>query len=258
MSYSTLSVEQDGAVDWVTLNRPGSLNAISRAMVEELCTYFESLMQDYSRRIVVLRGAGRAFCSGLDLKEGVPRPASQNTAQTPSPSLSRVVRLMRACPQPIISLVHGAACGGGFIFALAADIRIAGDTARMNDAFIKIGLSGCELGMSYFLPRTVGLSIASELMYTGNFIDAPRALSAGLVSRVVPDDKLADAARQLIEPMLQATPYGLRCTKQTLNQAMGLNDLGAIIDLEERTQILCMLDRAREGQPASQPAGPDT
>jgi enoyl-CoA hydratase len=147
---------------------------------------------------------------------------------------------MRACPQPIISLVHGPACGGGFIFALASDIRIAGETARMNDAFIKVGLSGCELGISYFLPRSMGLSVASELMFTGAFIDAQRALSTGLVSRVVPDAELDDAARALIEPMLKATPHGLRETKRTLNLALGMNDLEAVIDLEESAQLRCM------------------
>ncbi|HWM65137.1 MAG TPA: enoyl-CoA hydratase/isomerase family protein [Steroidobacteraceae bacterium] len=257
MTYSTILLEHEGPVDWVTLNRPASLNAISHAMIEELYAYFDALTRNYATRIVVLRGAGRGFCSGLDLREGLPPPVAQNDAKEPSASLPQVVRLMRACPQPIISLIHGPACGGGFMLALASDIRIAGDTGRMNDAFIKLGLSGCELGMSYFLPRTVGLSVASELMLTGNFIDAPRALSTGLVSRVVPDHALAQAARELIAPMLQTTPHGLRSTKQTLNQALALNDLGTVIDLEERAQILCMLSPDARRQITQSPAQQD-
>ncbi len=239
MTYSTITVESDGPVDWVTLNRPASLNAISHAMIQDLHAYFDALTRTYAVRIVVLQGAGRGFCSGMDMIEGPPA-GSKTPAQGPGASLSGIVRLMRACPQPIISLVHGPACGGGFIFALASDIRIAGESARMNDAFIKIGISGCELGISYFLPRMVGLSVAAELMYTGNFIDAKRALSVGLVSRLVPDEEMADAARELIAPMLKASPQGLRSTKQTLNQALNLNDLDAVIDLEEHTQMICM------------------
>lgn len=237
--YSTLIVERDGSVDWVTLNRPAALNAITAAMTEEMHDYFAGLVTDFSVRAVVLRGAGRAFCAGLDLKEGPPH-APAGEARGPHASLAGIVKLMRACPQPIISLVHGPACGGGFIFALASDIRIAGESARMNAAFITIGLSGCELGISYFLPRMVGLSVAAELMYTGDFIDAKRALSAGLVSRVVPDDTIDEAARPLLASMLKASPQGLRATKHTLNLTQSLGDLAAVITIEEHAQRQCM------------------
>jgi enoyl-CoA hydratase len=146
---------------------------------------------------------------------------------------------MRACPQPIVALVHGPACGGGFAMALAADIRVAGESARMNDAFVALGRSGCELGLTYFLPRIVGLGIATELMYTGSFIDAQRALQVGLVSRVVPDAELEAAAAEFVEPMLKTAPLGLRMTKQTLNTALRIGDLHAVIDLEERAQSIC-------------------
>lgn len=239
-SQSPLLIEREGAIDWVTFNRPGSLNAINQAMHDALYEYFLSLTTNYEVRVVVLRGAGRAFCAGMDLVEGPFRSPPQNEAIGPHPSLAGIVRLMRACPQPIISLVHGPACGGGFIFALASDVRFAGESARMNAPFIKLGLSNCELGISFFLPRNVGLSVAAELMYTGDFIDAQRALQTGLVSRVVPDAELEGAGRLVAKQMLEATPFGLRSTKLTLNQALKLNDLDAIIDLEERTQYLCM------------------
>ncbi|MCL4716498.1 MAG: enoyl-CoA hydratase/isomerase family protein [Hyphomonadaceae bacterium] len=140
----------------------------------------------------------------------------------------------------MISLVHGAACGGGFNFVLASDIRIAGRSAKMNVAFVKLGLSGCELGTSYFLPRIVGASVAAELMMTGRFIHADRALATGLVSEVVDDDQLEDAARALIEDLLAASPVGLRKTKETIESAAGIDDLATVIALEEHTQMACM------------------
>lgn len=238
---ATIQVERQGAVDWLTLNRPDRLNTITGTMVEELCSYFEHLKSDFGVRIVVMRGAGRAFCAGLDIKEHlsgdrVPEGAGR---VRPGHHLFDIVRLMRACPQPIVALVHGPACGGGFAMALAADIRIAGRSARMNDAFVALGRSGCELGLSYFLPRIVGLGVATELMYTGSFIDAERALKVGLVSRVVPDIELNASAAEFVEPMLKAAPLGLRMTKETLNTVLKVNDLNAVIDLEERAQSIC-------------------
>ena len=116
---------------------------------------------------------------------------------------------MRRCPQPIISLIQGPACGGGFAFVLASDVRIAAENARMNAAFIRIGLSACDMGTSYFLPRLVGTSLASELMLTGKFIEAERALSTGLVSEVVPLDQLSTAADSYVRDMMTTSPMGL-------------------------------------------------
>jgi enoyl-CoA hydratase/carnithine racemase len=239
----TLLVERRGRVDWLTLNRPERLNTITGTMVRELCAYFRGLRQDHEVRIVVMRGAGRAFCAGLDIKEytsaGGDRTPDGAGRSKPGDHLFDIVELMRACPQPIVALVHGPACGGGFAFALAADIRIAGRSARMNDAFVALGRSGCELGLTYFLPRIVGLGIAAELMYTGSFIDADRARAAGLVSAVVPDEELEAAAAAYVEPMLRTAPFGLRMTKETLNASLKVSDLRAVIDLEERAQMLC-------------------
>ena len=145
---------------------------------------------------------------------------------------------MRRCPQPIISLVQGAACGGGFAFALASDIRIAGESARMNAAFIRLGLSACDMGVSYFLPRLVGVSLASELMLTGRFIDARRALATGLVSEVVADDQLEAAAQSYVDDMLLASPMGLRMTKEGLNMAVDAASLEAAMAIENRNQVM--------------------
>lgn len=155
---------------------------------------------------------------------------------------------MRRCPQPIISLVHGPACGGGFAFALASDIRIAGESAKMNAAFIKLGLSSCDMGVSYFLPRLVGASLAAELMMTGRFIHAPRALATGLVSQVVADDALEAAGQNLVDEMLRTSPIGLRMTKEGLGFAIDAPSLEAAIAMENRNQLMCAAsDDFKEG-----------
>ena len=244
MTYKTLIVKKEGAVDRVTLNRPDALNAMNPELVDELQDYFGKLYTDHSVRVVVLKGAGRAFCAGLDLKD---RSNRDDSGASGSPQaglvsqrrISEIVMRMRRCPQPIISLVHGPACGGGFALALASDIRIAGASARMNAAFIRIGLSACDIGVSYFLPRLVGVSVASELMMTGRFINAARAERVGLVSEVVPDEKLEAAAQPYIDDMLTTSPLGLRLTKECLNMSVDAGSLEAAIAMEDRNQILC-------------------
>lgn len=239
-SYKTIRVEKRGPVDWLTLDRPDALNAITVTMASELNEYFGRLFHDSAARIVVMRGAGKAFCAGLDIKE-----RSDGHRDVPFGGgfgfqgyLADVYVKMRRCPQPIISLVQGPACGGGFALALASDIRIAGDSARMNAAFIRLGLSSCDMGVSYFLPRLIGSSIASELMLTGRFINAQRALAVGLVSEVVPDDALEATADGYLNDMLLASPMGLRMTKEGITIAVDAGSLEAVIAMENRNQTL--------------------
>jgi enoyl-CoA hydratase/carnithine racemase len=145
---------------------------------------------------------------------------------------------MRRCPQPIIALIQGAACGGGFSLALASDIRIAATTAKMNAAFIRAGLTACDMGCSYLLPRLVGLSVASELMMTGRFIDAHRALKVNLVSDVVTEEALSATAERYVAEMLLTSPMGLRLTKDGLNFSIDAPSLDAAMALEDRQQAL--------------------
>lgn len=240
-TYTTLEIEKRGDADWLTLNRPDCLNAISLQMVDELSDYFGRLFNDRQVRVVVLRGAGRAFCAGLDIREfsdGRPDDIPFGGGFGFQGYLADVYVKMRRCPQPIIAAVHGAASGGGFAFALASDVRIAGQSARMNAAFIKLGLSACDMGVSYFLPRAVGSSIASELMLTGRFIHAERALATGLVSDVVPDDQLEAAAEHLANEMLAASPKGLRMTKEGLALSIDAPSLEAAMAIENRNQLM--------------------
>ena len=242
--YETLRVDREEHLTWLTLDRPASLNAMSRTLIRELGDFFWRLHDDRETRVLVLRGAGRAFCAGLDLKEqpqGDGAGAVGGSVQgglRAQRQVSELVMLMRRAPQPIIAAVHGAACGGGFALALAADVRVAGASARMNAAFIRIGLSACDVGVSYFLPRIVGASVASELLLTGNFIDAARAERVGLVSRVVPDAELEGAARTMAEDMLRNSPIGLRLTKECLKLSIDAPSLEAAVAMEDRNQIL--------------------
>jgi enoyl-CoA hydratase/carnithine racemase len=249
--FETLKLQREEAVAWLTLNRPERLNAMSRQLVAELREFFSGLPDDRQTRLVVLRGAGRAFCAGLDLKErGNGEEAESGVAAglRAQRRISELVLMMRRAPQPIIACVHGAASGGGFALALGADIRIAGESARMNAAFIRIGLSACDVGVSYFLPRMVGASVAAELLLTGNFVDAARAETLGLVSRVVPDAELETTARALAGDILRNSPLGVKLTKECLNMSLDAGSLEQVIAMEDRNQILCTRsDDFREG-----------
>jgi len=240
-----LLIEHCGGVDRVTLNRPDHLNALDPSLIEALNGYFAGLQRDRSTRVVVLRGAGSAFCAGLDLKHAMARRAGQREPPGVQESLdsqrqiAEIVMLMRRCPQPIIAQVQGAAAGGGFALALAADVRISSKSARMNCAFIKLGVGGCDIGSSYFLPRLVGVSVASELILTGRFIHAERALAVGLVSEVVEEDQLDAATAPYVDAMMAASPVALRLSKECLNISTDAGSLEAVIAMEDRNQVLC-------------------
>lgn len=242
--YMTLDLRRDGGLLWLILNRPHALNALSKTLVDELHAVLNALHDDHSIRVVILRGAGRAFCAGLDLKETSVGTSAANGRETVAQGLRdqrRVAELamkIHRLPQPFVAAVNGPASGGGFALALASDIRIASESARMNAAFIRIGLSACDVGVSYFLPRIVGSSIASELLLTGDFIDAQRALATGLVSRVVSADELDRAAEEMARKILRNSPLGVRLTKECLRYSVDAPTLEAAIAMEDRNQIL--------------------
>jgi len=239
MAYDTIEIKTEGAIDWLTLNRPDRLNVINPLMCDELQDYFGRLQFDHSVRVVVLRGAGRAFCAGYDLKEAGGVVAGPVTGMRFQRQVSEVFMRMHRAPQPIVCLAHGATTGGGFAFALAADVRIVANDVKMNVAMVKVGLTGCDVGISYFLPRAVGHSIAAELMMTGRFIDAERAERLGLVSEVVDPGALEASGRAMANDMLNASPMGLRLTKEGLRLAIDAGGLEAVVALEDRGQILC-------------------
>ncbi|MFN3218198.1 MAG: enoyl-CoA hydratase/isomerase family protein [Acidimicrobiales bacterium] len=241
-----LLVEHRDGVDWLTLNSPDRLNAVSRAMREALHDYLDAVERRDDVRVIVLRGAGRGFCAGLDLKD---RPAaSEAPVQGAGYKMlsdqrrwSQLVVKLRRIPQPVVALVHGSAAGLGMSLALAADIRIAGESARFNAAFIRIGFGGGDCGSSYLLPRLVGSSVARELLMTGRFCDAERALRVGLVSEVVADDELTAAGEALVADLLYTAPTGLRLTKDLLNASESGMSLEEVVAMEDRNQSYCSL-----------------
>ncbi|MDP5053572.1 MAG: enoyl-CoA hydratase-related protein [Congregibacter sp.] len=249
MTSELVRLERQDALLTVTLNSPDNGNALSTRMVEGLVECFEGLAYDESIRVVILRAEGRHFCSGLDLKD----PAMSPPERTPAAlwaiqrSIARIYPAMRRCPQPIIAALQGAACGGGFSLALAADLRVASKDLRMNAAYLNIGLTGCDMGSSYFLPRLVNASVASQLLLTGEFLKADRAYELGLVAKVLERDTLDEAAQDYAQTMLRAAPMGLRLTKESLNYALDTSGLEAAMAMENRHQsLLALSNDARE------------
>jgi enoyl-CoA hydratase len=226
----------------ITLNRPDRRNAMNVDLLAGLYAAFETARADRDARVIVLTGAGPGFCAGFDLAEGVALDTAGLGRATAGMKvqqyIANLIPLMRSLPQPIIAAVNGAASGGGLALALGSDIRIAAEAARFNVAFIKVGLSACDIGTSWLLPRFIGASRAYELMLTGRFVDAVEAERIGLVTAVVPDGQLLDRADAEAEMILANGPFGVRMTKEVMWSQLEIGSLQAGIDLENRTQVL--------------------
>jgi enoyl-CoA hydratase len=242
MTSVRTSQPADG-VTLITLDRAAKLNAMDVALIQELHDALDVISRDRACRVVILTGAGRGFCAGLDLGgygtapggDGVGRVQAGMATQK---HIAALVPKLRSLPQPVIAAVNGPAAGGGLALALASDIRIAAASARFNVAFVRIGLSGCDIGVSWMLPRLIGASRAWELMLTGRIIDAHRADQIGLVSAVVPDGDLLDAALTIAGEITANSPWGVAQTKEVMWSQLEIPSLQAGIDLENRTQIL--------------------
>lgn len=227
----------------ITLDRPERLNAMSVDLVDELHAALDATAVDTSCRVVVLTGAGRGFCAGLDLTgygtsprgDGSGSPQDRLATQQ---HIASLVPKLRGLRQPVIAAVNGPAAGGGLALALASDVRLAATSARFNVAFVRIGLSGCDIGVSWLLPRLIGASNAFELLLTGRFVDAAEAERIGLVSRVVADGDVVDAALDLAEVIVTNSPMGVWMTKEVMWSQLEVSSLQGGIDLENRTQIL--------------------
>lgn len=252
--YKTLKIEErKEGISIITLNRPQRLNAINFLMIEEFLDYLDHLENNYDIHVVILTGEGRAFSAGLDLKEMSPLSSNELYKKDPrfrylktedpikvgyifQKRLTQMMIKLRKIPQPVIAAVKGPAYGGGLAFSLAADIRIAGESAVFCNAFIKIGVSGADCGSTYWLPRIIGFSDAAEIIYTGKDVDAKEAQRIRLVSRVVPDNIILEEALKIARNMLNKSVLGLRLTKQALNINIDAPSLESAIELENQTQ----------------------
>lgn len=235
--------QPEAHVSVVTLNRPEVLNAMSIELVIELADVLEAVAADNTCRVVVLTGAGRAFCSGLDLKDhgilpGIDGLPMGRIAQRSMHAYSRIVPILRRMPQPVVAAVNGPAYGGGMCLALGADLRFAATGAELNATGIVNGLTSTEMGASWLLPRLVGAAHSSDLLLTGRVVDADEAWRMGLVSRVVPADDLLATAVATAAGMARYSAYGLSMTKDVLWANLETTSLEAAIHLEDRNQLM--------------------
>ncbi len=262
MEFKTIKFElQEDGIGILTLNRPDKLNAMNFQMIEDLHAIFDNLMINLDCRVLIFKAAGRAFCAGLDLRESAVLQSKKKPEElkkkfffinAPDKDLikakmygqwrtSHLIVKMRKISQPIIAIIHGPAAGAGFAFALATDIRIAGEKARFANSFINVGFSGADLASSYHLPRLIGMSRAAEILYTGRFVDAEESERIGLVLKIVKGDEneLLASALEIAEELLTKSPLGLRMTKEAINLTLDSPSLETIMQLENRSQMLC-------------------
>jgi len=224
------------------LNRPEALNAINEVMRDELMQTFATIGADASVNVVVLTGAGRGFCSGIDV-----RNFGGKTLEASDPAVDRL-RFQEAMaalpqaiwhlPQPVIAAVNGPCVGAGLALCLASDIRICSTAATFGNGAILLGLSGAEMGMSYHLPRIVGTSVAADWMLTGRTVSADEADRRGLVSELVEPDQLVDRAVELASGIAELAPLGVQLTKRALQVNTDAAGPGPAMELENRNQVL--------------------
>jgi 2-(1,2-epoxy-1,2-dihydrophenyl)acetyl-CoA isomerase len=238
MSYETIQLDMRGKVGMIILNRPESLNALTRQVGQEFLAAVAET-RELGARAIVVTGAGRAFCAGGDLREMQKIAEQEGKVEAffdePLRLLNECILLIRHSPLPFVAAVNGAASGGGCNLALACDLVIAGESARFNQAFIKIGLVP-DCGGSFILPRLVGWKRAAELMITGDVISSSRACEMGMINAVVPDDELISQALAMAEKLAQAPTAAIGRIKELL-EASATNDYGGQLELERKTQI---------------------
>ena len=227
----------------VRLNRPERLNALSIELAVELDSVLAEVGADNLARVVVLTGAGDAFCSGLDLKDYgiIPNIDHLSVHRIASRSMriySQITKRLRSIPQPVIAAINGVAFGGGMCLTLGCDLRIASESAVFNATGIVNGLSSAEMGAGWLLPRLIGSANSNDLLLTGRRIDAAEALRMGLVSRVVPHGEVLDEALEMAATMSRYSHHGLEATKSTLWTELEISSLDAAIEFEDRNQLM--------------------
>ena len=247
LGYDDLLIDRDRpGVATVTLNRPERLNAFTSEMMDHLFEAIEQIGRDETCRVMVVTGAGRGFCSGDDLRDYRPPSwvpsdiGASHSRMYQQKYVAQLVPRLRAMPQPVIAAVNGPTAGAGYALALGADLRVAASSAVFVDAFVKIGASGAEMGLSWLLQRVVGATRAAELVLTGRRVDAAEAESIGLVLSTVPDGQVLEAAFHLADQIVANTPFGTWMGKATLWSNLEIPSLEAAIDLEARTQVLAL------------------
>jgi enoyl-CoA hydratase/carnithine racemase len=233
----------------VTLNRPEALNAMTAELCEALHGQLRAIAAERSTRVVVLTGAGRGFCAGLDLHGYGAAPSSDGSDEARDrlanqQHMSSLILELRALPQPVIAAVNGPAAGFGLALCLASDIRYASREAVFRAAFINVGVSNCDMGTSWLLPRLIGASRAHELMLTGRRLGAEEALRIGLVAELSDGELLLERALEGARQIASLSPWGVRLTKQGMWSALELPSEQSAVEYEDRQQIMGTFGRA--------------
>jgi enoyl-CoA hydratase/carnithine racemase len=241
MTYESFVFENVDGVATIRLNDPGTLNALTFQTYDDLEKLFAELAHDSEVKVVVMTGTGKGFCSGGSLHEiiGPLLGRKRDDLYEFTRMTCNVVKNMRSLKKPIVAAVNGIAAGAGAMLMLAADLRIFSDTARAAFLFVKVGLSGADMGALYLLPRIVGLGKATELVYLGDTIDAQEAFRIGLANRVVPGDSLMAEAYQWARRLKDGPLYALGVTKELLDREANL-DLKTALEMEAQAQARCM------------------
>jgi len=238
MSYDHIVLQRAGPIASITISRPHRMNALSIDTVHEMMRALSEAGADPATRVLIITGAGDAFCSGADLKDA-PEMTPAVAHQVVGLYLD-YIRAIRAVDKPVVAKVNGPAWGGGCCTALACDIRVASERASFGFPFVNIGISGADMAASYLLPRLVGLGLACELLMTGEPIDAREAQRIGLVNRVVPHEELASATNALVERLASRPPLGLKFTKRALYGGLD-KTWESQLDYEHFAQTACIL-----------------
>lgn len=225
----------------ITLNRPERLNALTFAVYRELTDIFAALRSETAVRAVVITGTGRAFCSGGDVHDIIGELFSRDMAGLLefTRMTCELVENIRALRKPVIASLNGTTAGAGACIALASDIRVASKDAKIAFLFVKVGLSGADMGAAYLLPRLVGLAKATELLYTGDFISAAEAERIGLYNRVVAAEELAETTREFAERLARGPAFAIAKTKELLDREANMS-LDAALECEAQAQAICM------------------
>jgi len=237
---------RDDAVGVVTLNRPDRLNALGVEMTTAITEAFAEMDRERSVRVVILRGNGKGFCAGADVKaDGGPAPDSEGRGRVGATyraqeHLANMVLAVRECQKPVITVAHGASVGGGLALALAADLRVATPDTRFGAVFHNLGLSAADVGVSWLLPRAVGPTRAAELMLSGRIFSGAEADAWGMVNRLVDEPDLMDAALELAASVTRNSEYGVWMSKKGLWLGMDSPSLRHAMEVENRTQVLGM------------------
>jgi len=241
MAYDFLYQVEDG-VATITLNRPESLNALTFEIYAQLRDLMVELRRDDQAQVVIITGAGKAFCAGGDVYKIIGELIERDMRDHLefARMTGALIQNMRLLDKPIIAAVNGMAAGAGAVIALASDLRIASDQAKFAFLFTKVGLTGADMGAAYLLPRVVGQGRATELLMFGDTIDAATADRYGLVNKVVPHEQLMGAAREWADRLKQGPAFALAITKTMINNEWSM-DLASAIEAEAQAQALLLM-----------------